>query len=94
MSLIEEWEWDEENIAHLARHGLTPKVVREVSFVGPKFRDNVEGRTASMQMIGPDTNLGIWTICILETHKPGVWRAITGWPATEGEQEWYWEVTT
>lgn len=94
MSYIDGWMWDDGNIGHLARHGLTPKIVLEVAHKGPKFRENVEGRAASIQMIGPDESLATWTVCIVEsTEHPGMWRAITGWPATDAEREWYWEVT-
>lgn len=94
MGYIAGWTWDDENIGHLARHGVTPGIVREVSQKGPKFRENVEKRAASIQMIGPGNDLQMWTVCIVESEdSPGIWRAITGWASTELERKWYWEVT-
>lgn len=46
-------------------------------------------------MIGLDNAMEMWTICILENENvPGRWKAITGWSSTDGEREWYWEVTS
>lgn len=94
---IEGWAWDEEdlpgggNIGHLARHGVSPATVLEVATMGPKFRENAPGRSASFQMIGPDAEMKIWTICILESPgNPGIWKAITGWESTQAEADWYW----
>lgn len=92
--MIAEWEWDDENVAHLGRHSVTPRIVREVSKIGPKFRENIAAQRATFQMIGPGADIEIWTICILESQDyPGRWRAITGWKATKAEKDWYWEVT-
>lgn len=88
------WLWDEGNIAHLARHEVTPKVVLEVADRQPAFRENLDDRTAELQMIGPDEKFEWWTICILQSvDEPGLWKAITGWRSNDQEREWYWEVT-
>lgn len=95
---IDSWAWDYEedgNVEHLATHEVTPRIVLEVAAMGPKFRDNVEERTATHQMIGPDKAMDWWTICIVEDDQvEGRWKAITGWTSTDGEREWYWEVTS
>jgi hypothetical protein len=45
---------------------------------------------ASHQMIGPDKSGAIFVICIAAIPgQPGLWRAITGWPADAAEREWY-----
>lgn len=87
---IEQWHWDEGNLEELARHGLSRRVVLQVAREAPKFRRNKRGRAASHQMIGPDAGGTLWTVCIVEVPwAPGEWRAITGWPATSAERQWY-----
>jgi hypothetical protein len=78
-------EWDEENESHCARHGLTPIVAAEVLGHAPLFFRGKTGRTATHAMIGPARDDRCWTVHILETAKPGVWRPITGWPSTGQE---------
>lgn len=52
---IEEWEWDDGNIEHLATHGITPELVEdEIWSEAPKYIANRRNRTASHLMIGPD----------------------------------------
>lgn len=64
---IEEWEWDDGNIEHLARHGITPELIEdEIWAEAPKYNANRQGRSASHFMIGPDRGGMLWTICILQ----------------------------
>lgn len=87
---IHEWQWDDDNLEHLARHGLNRRIVLEVATTSPRFRRNRKARAATHQMIGPDLGGAFWTICIAEIPAfSGVWRAITGWPAEEHEIDWY-----
>lgn len=90
MDRIEEWEWDEGNLSHCARHEVTPRVVAEVSGRKPLFRANLEGRTATYQMVGPDEAGRWWTICLVIVRE-GRGRVITGWPATKNERIWWTE---
>ena len=62
--VIENWHWDDDNIEHLARHSLTPEIVIEVAGDLPLFRENLRGRAASHQMIGPDRMGETWVISI------------------------------
>jgi hypothetical protein len=82
-------EWDEENESHCARHGLTPIIAAEVLQGAPRFFRGKTGRTATHAMIGPALDGRWWTVHILETAKPGVWRPITGWPSTGQETALY-----
>lgn len=87
---IEGWQWDDGNIAELAKHGITPRIVEQVAQEGPRFRRNRKGRGAVKQMIGADFGGRFWVICITPVpHQPGIWRAITGWTAGPHEREWY-----
>jgi uncharacterized DUF497 family protein len=89
--VIEELEWDDDNLDHLARHGLRARVVIQVFEEAPKFRRNTGGtHSATHQMIGPDAGGTIWTICLVqnEIHRAR-WRAISGWNANREERNWY-----
>ncbi len=80
-----EFEWDEVNETHCARHGLTPVLVEAVKDGRPKIFRNKEGRTGTHMMIGADNEGRLWTMIMLPTGRPGIWRAITGWPSTNSE---------
>lgn len=87
---IGDWEWDDDNLEHLAQHGLGRRVVLQVAGEDPRFRRNKRGRAASHQMIGPDHGGHFWTVCVVErSDKQGTWRAITGWPSEDPEKAWY-----
>lgn len=89
-STIDNWEWDDDNLDHLAQHGLNRRVVLQVAHVDPRFRRNRSGRAATHQMIGPDYGGQFWTVCIVEcSGKRGTWRAITGWPSEDHEKAWH-----
>ncbi len=89
---VEEWEWDDDNRAHLARHGVTRRIVEQVFETQPRFRANKPNRTGTHQMIGPAYSGTLYTICIVELYmREGLWRAITGWPASDKEKKWYEE---
>lgn len=88
---VEEWQWDESNIAHLARHRISPRQVVEVAQLDdPRFReDHDEEHPATFHMIGMDATGKMLLICLLEVND-GVWRAITGWEVNgEDDLEWY-----
>ena len=88
--VITSWQWDDGNREELARHGLAPRIVRQVAYEEPKFRRNKRRRAATHQMIGPDATGSMWTICILEVPgQPGLWRAVTGWEADPEDVDWY-----
>lgn len=82
------WQWDEGNLWKAEDHGYTPRIVDEVAGGTPKFRENLKGRAATHQMIGPAEDGQMWTFCVLEVLD-GLWRTVTGWPSTKKEREWY-----
>ncbi len=83
------FEWDEKNETHSARHQVTPIIAAEVLCGTPLFFRGRPRRTATHMMIGPALDGRFWTVHILETAKPGIWRPITGWPSTEREIRLY-----
>lgn len=88
---IEEWEWDERNIEHLAKHDITPELIEDgIWSERPLFIRNKPDRAATHLMIGPDRGGAFWTICIRQVgDEPGLWRAITGWRSVPREVQWY-----
>lgn len=94
MHTIDEWEWDDDNLNELARHGVTRRAVLETAGNAPRFRRNKRNRAASHQMIGPDDGGALWTVCLVEHPTVvGRWRAVTGWRSSDAEAQWYPEGT-
>ena len=60
------WTWLDEDVEHLARHGVTPLDVLAVWRGDPKYRRNKKNRAASHQMIGPDQGGLFFAIFIRE----------------------------
>lgn len=86
---IDGWDWDDDNLSHLGGRGLGRQAVLQVAQEAPKFRENLKGRAATHQMIGPDSGGAIWVVCIVQTPREGIWRAITGWRAEPEDEAWY-----
>lgn len=87
---IAEWNWLDEDVEHLSRHGVRPADVLAVWRQAPKYRRNRKDRAASHQMIGPDGGGTFFAIFIRQDElMTGRWRAITGRHATDAEQEWW-----
>lgn len=83
---VDELEWDETNLEHCARHGLTAEIAESVRSKEPEFfRETRKGRTGTHAMLGPSTEGRFWTIKLKRTSREGVWRPITGWPSTNSE---------
>lgn len=88
---IAEWEWRDDDIDHLARHGVQPADVLAVWREEPKYRRNRKNRAASHVMVGPDGDGGFFVIFIREDRSTrGLWRPITGRQAKPTERAW-WE---
>lgn len=88
---IAEWQWDDANVGHIARHGLFGWDVVDVARQSPRFRRNKKGRAAAYQMVGPDSGGRFLAVFITPVAgSPGVWRAVTARAATAAEKQW-WE---
>lgn len=84
-----EFEWDERNEGHCARHGVGPLTAEEVKDGIPKFFENDPGKTGTHMMIGPDAAGRYWTIVIRPSSERGRWRPITGWSSDKAELKKY-----
>lgn len=49
---IAAFDWDDANVRHIARHGVTPEDAEYVLANGPLFFRNLPGRSATHVMIG------------------------------------------
>lgn len=84
---VKDFEFDERNIRHLAKHGVTPEFVWLIWFDQPVFVWNRPPHSASHLMIGMDPLGVLWTIALtLVEYESGTWRPITCFP-TEREDE-------
>ena len=72
-------EWDAENEAHVAEHGLAVEDVVAVFQNNPMFFRNLLNRGGTHVMIGYDQRNRSLYISIVETMTEGVWRVVTGW---------------
>jgi hypothetical protein len=72
-------DFDQENIDHLARHGVTMKDAFEVLYNAPRFFLNQPNRTGTHVMVGPDLEGRFFLISIEPTQREGVWRPVTAW---------------
>lgn len=90
---IEDLDWDDENIAHFARHGLEAEVVARMIErddwveVGNKRLHPVH----RLRLVGRDRGGAMVTVIVEPTALAGIWRPITGWWSTRGEATLYWK---
>jgi len=72
---IAEWQWDEENREHIARHGVRERDVFAVEAGRPRFRRNRNQRAATHVMIGPDRGGRFLAVFIVaDVGTPDIWR--------------------
>ena len=83
---INDFEWDEGNVIHLALgHGLKPEEAEEVFDIKPLFRKNRKGHYVAM---GP-TMEGRYIVVVFELKAGGAARVITAWDMDRAEIK-YW----
>jgi hypothetical protein len=76
----EELEFDENNVSHLARHGVSREAVEQVHRNTPRYFRNLPEHSGSHVMIGPDENGRFYFVVLRPTSTARRWRPITGWP--------------
>ena len=85
MPWIKGFVWDDENMAHVARHAVSPEEVEEALVAealvlrGPDSRYLAYGRTES----------GRWVFAVYVTQPRGRVRVLTARDMTEGERRLY-----
>lgn len=87
MMLVRRLVWDAWNVAHIARHGVTPGEAEEVCQGPHIIRQAYKGR---VMLIGP-TSTGRILVVILEREGPETYYPVTARPASRGERRLYQE---
>lgn len=90
-------EWDEDNINHIAKHGLTPEQIEEVYYgEGPYptlALKNKKGKRMNSELRyrlwGTDA-AGFFIEAIIAPYsKYGIWRCVTAFPMSSNTQKAY-----
>lgn len=79
-------ELDDENVAHIARHGITADEVEQITGNPYITARNRRGPANRIVMIGRTNGGRELTIVLEATRDDGVWRPVTGWVATATER--------
>ena len=77
--------WDEWNIAHIARHAVTPEEVEQVALGDVLVQKGKKGRTA---LIGP-TESGRILRVIIDPDEKGIYYPVTAHTASKKDKELY-----
>ncbi len=88
-----EFDWDDANILHLARHNITPEEAEQAIRNDSLLLESqvVDGEVRSME-IGITDRGRILTLVL--TEKSPALRVITGWDASRKEQMIYLQTTS
>ena len=84
-----EFDWDAGNLAHIARHGISPKEAEEAVLIEPLEADvQPHGSEERVPCFGR-TNTGLLTI--LYTERRGKIRVVTAYEMTKLQEQMYFE---
>ena len=79
---IADFEWDEDNINHIARHGVSPEEVEEACYDEPFV---LKGRQGSY-LIYSQTSDGRYLLVVARYKGQGIIRVITARDMTDAER--------
>ncbi len=82
---VEDFLFDHENEAEMARHGLTPDRVDQVLDNEYAIVKNRRRRRAPLLLIGHDNGGMFISVPVEPTREQGMWRPVTAWPSKEFE---------
>ena len=85
MASVRRLIWDTWNVAHIARHHVTPEEVEGVFQRVPMFSRTYKGR---LRVVGP-TRRGRMLTVILAPRAVGAYYPVTARPATRKERQRY-----
>jgi len=78
--------WDDWNVAHIARHDVTPEEVEEVCQGDPLARQSYAGR---LIILGRDSAGDILAVVLNPQPEEGVYYVITARAASQKERRYY-----
>ena len=79
---ITDFEWDDENIEHIADHGVSPEEVEEACYHRPYVLKGREGR----YLVYSQTGDGRYLLTVAVYRGQGIIRVITARDMTESER--------
>lgn len=91
-------DWDEFNIAHIARHGVTPEQVEEVYYgegplptLGARKLARWPGRSqeSRYRLWGTDASGRFLEVIVTAYPEFGVWRCVTAYPMSKAAKRAY-----
>jgi len=80
--------WDEWNIVHIARHGVTPDEVEQVCHAPAMTSETYKAR---LRVVGPTDEGRMLTAILAPQQEEGVYYPITARPASRKERRRYHE---
>ncbi|MBI4496410.1 MAG: BrnT family toxin [Chloroflexi bacterium] len=83
-----EFAWDDDNIEHLARHGITPEEVEDL-FAGPLVRRRGGTDAPDRFRVLGRTAAGRYLAIVYQEKARGSVRPFTGWEMRPYERELY-----
>jgi uncharacterized DUF497 family protein len=75
--------WDDENEAHIIKHGVTLSEVNQMVENPHVVVRNRRNRRAPLLLVGRSHGGRVLCVPIRKTTEPTVWRPVTAFPATE-----------
>jgi uncharacterized DUF497 family protein len=88
MKFVRKLIWDEWNVTHIARHGVTPNEVEKVCHNNPFMSESVKGRTRAIGQSQPGRTLTV----ILAPKDKRAFYPVTARPASRKERRRYQEL--
>jgi hypothetical protein len=85
MLVIEDLVWNEQNIAHIARHDVTQQEVEDVVFGNPIPSETYGGR---LRLIGLTSNRRMITV-IVSPKSVGLWFVVTARSSSKKERQFF-----
>lgn len=82
--LISEFEWDDDNIAHLAGHGIDPSQANAMLDSRITVVRNKKSGSGDYKFIGKAKGGHLLTLVVARTAVAGRWRPVTGRRNTDG----------
>lgn len=82
------FEWDENNVEHLAHHGITPQEVQELYDGRIVHRRGGTRRPGRVRILGR-TASGRYLALVIEPKEGDLIRPFTGWEMEQHERELY-----
>jgi len=84
------FDWDDANVRHLARHGVTPQEFEQAASADPVLLD-YENVDAEDRWVGLGATNGLRVLKLAFTIREGRIRAITAFDASKKDAREYWK---